>query len=274
MTAANLPHFTSCGLPGIDRVPFGVHACHFYRNREELIAATVPYFTAGLRSNQRCLWVTAAPLPASEAIQALRAVWDGVDVAIQSGALRILDFDQWYTSDARLNGLDVVQLWLAEEERALAEGYNGLRITGNTSFLKSSDWKTFMGYEQALTARFRGRRIVTLCSYALTHCSAQQTREVMDAHHCTFERPYADWQVVANPKNEEWVRNMGALSIPGWASLTTRERIELCREYAQEAEQRAQAASADRKDQFKRLAQDWHQIAQELEQFDSSQRRA
>jgi hypothetical protein len=47
-------HSTQCGLPGIDRVPFGMHACHFYRNRDDLIGALAPYFVAGLRANERC----------------------------------------------------------------------------------------------------------------------------------------------------------------------------------------------------------------------------
>jgi hypothetical protein len=150
----------------------------------------VPYAVAGLRGNERCLWVTAPPLPARQAVKALRTAWDGVDDAIQTGALRILE-------SAQLKGLDVVQFWLEEEERALAEGYNGLRITGNTSFLTPGDWPTFMEYEQALSARFHGRRIVTICSYARARCNDQQTSEVMHAHHCAFERPDTDWQVIA-----------------------------------------------------------------------------
>jgi MEDS: MEthanogen/methylotroph, DcmR Sensory domain len=55
----NIPYITRCGLPGIEHVPFGMHACHFYRNRNELVAAMVPYFIAGLRENERCLWITA-----------------------------------------------------------------------------------------------------------------------------------------------------------------------------------------------------------------------
>jgi len=109
----------------------------------------------------------------------------------------ILDFDQWHGSLGRLKGLDVIQFWLEEEERALAEGYNGLRITGKASFLTPGDWPTFMGYEQALSARFHCRRIVTICSYARARCNDQQTSEVMHAHHCAFERPDTDWQVIA-----------------------------------------------------------------------------
>ena len=114
------------------------------------VAALVPYAVAGLRGNQRCLWVTVPLLPAREAVQALRATCDDVDDAIKAGALRILD-------SARLKGLDVVQLWLNEEERALAEGYNGLRIAGDTRFLTAGDWSTFLEYEHAVTARCNGR---------------------------------------------------------------------------------------------------------------------
>ena len=180
---ANFTHITRFGLPGIDPIPFGMHTCHFYSNRDQLVAALVPYFAAGLRANERCLWITAPPLPVQEAVAVLRDAWNGVDDAIQTGELRILDFDQWYASSAGLRGLDVVQIWLKEEEQALDEGYNGLRIAGNTSFLKKDDWSTFMEYEQAVTAHFKSRRIIALCSYALTQCTDQQMSEVLHAHH-------------------------------------------------------------------------------------------
>jgi PAS domain S-box-containing protein len=194
---ANLSHITHCGLPGIDRIPVGMHACHFYSDREQLVRAVTPYAVAGLRENERCIWITAPPLPAREAVQALSAAWNGVDDAIHAGALRILDFDQWYASAGQLKGLNVVELWLEEEERALAEGYDGLRIAGNTSFVKPGDWSTFMEYENSVTAQFSGRRIVALCSYALDQCNGQQMSDVVDAHHCAFQRADTDWQMVA-----------------------------------------------------------------------------
>jgi hypothetical protein len=195
---ANLSHITRFGLPGIDRIPFGMHACHFYSNRDELVGALLPYFVAGLRGNERCLWVTAPPLPAREAYQVLRA--NGVDDTIQAGALIVLDFHQWYASSAGLKGHDVVELWLKEEERALAEGYNGLRIAGNTSFLQPRDWPTFLEYEQTVTARFNSRRIVALCSYALAQCNDQQMSEVQHAHHCALQGSNTDGQWVALPQ--------------------------------------------------------------------------
>ena len=47
--------------------------------------------------------------------------------------------------------------------------------------------------------------------------------------------------------------------------LTIEERILLCREHAQEAEQLTQAAHPDRKGEYKLLAAGWHQVASEME---------
>ena len=199
MTMANLSHMTSFGLPGIDSIPYGTHACHFYKDRDALVAALVPYFTAGLRANERCLWITASPLPANEALQALRPAWPDADDAIQAGKLRIIDFDEWYESAGQLKGRSMVQLWLDEEERALAEGYNGLRITGNVTFLTPHTWLSFMDYEQSVSAQFRDRRIVALCSYLVTQCEDRHVNEVMHVHNCALEREDHTWRVVPRP---------------------------------------------------------------------------
>lgn len=189
-------HLTECGLAGINRIPYGLHACHFYPDREQLVEALVPFFLAGLRAGELCIWVAAPPLPADEAERELRAAWSGAAEAIAKRAVRILDFDRWYANAAGLKGADVVALWLQEEERALAEGYKGLRITGNTSFVGPHDWEQFMEYERIVGAGFQGRRIVALCSYLLPHIASDKVMEVMRAHHCAFDRPDAGWQVI------------------------------------------------------------------------------
>ena len=89
----------------------------------------------------------------------------------------------------------------------------------------------------------------------------------MLAHRCTLERPFAGWQVVAVLQCEEWVQKMSGLSLPAWQDLTAAQRIDLCGEYAREAELLARAANPDRKTQYERLASEWRQIAAELEQF-------
>jgi two-component system, sensor histidine kinase PdtaS len=201
-------HITDCGLPGIRRIPYGLHACHFYPDRAQLVEALIPYFLAGLRAGERCIWVAAPPLPAAEAARELRARWNGngpggVDEALARGALRIVDYDHWYKDKTGLKGSDVVGIWLEEEERALAQGYRGLRITGNTSFVQPADWRTFMEYEHEASPGFQGRRIVALCSYAVNGRDPHRIAEVMRAHNCAFEQPDSGWQVTDAPEHHE-----------------------------------------------------------------------
>ena len=187
---------TDLGLPGVRRIPFGVHMCNFYRRREDLAAVLVPYFAAGLRANERCIWVTAEPLRAPDARDALRASGLDVEQAIDSGRLIIRDYADWYVQGDALKGREVVDLWLAEESRALAEGYSGLRITGNVTFLRPQDWHDFMQYEALLDRLFRTRRIVSLCTYRLDDCGPAEVLDVMRHHNCALDRPDAGWQIL------------------------------------------------------------------------------
>ena len=189
-------NLTDCGLPGLRHVPYGVHMCHFYRTREELASALVPFFAAGLRNNERCLWITAEPLLAADARAGLAAAGVDVATAIDSGALVVRDYNDWYAEAGSLKGTDVVELWLAEERRALAEGYAGLRITGNVTFLRPGDWELFMEYEALVNEAFRGRRILTLCTYPADTCGAAEMLDVMQRHNCTLDRPDEGWRIV------------------------------------------------------------------------------
>ena len=191
---------TDCGLPGIKDIPYGVHMCHFYERREELAAALVPYFAAGLRSNERCIWIAAEPLNAAAAQLELAHAGVDVDAAIAKGALVLRDHDEWYTEAERVKGTDVIALWLAEEERALAQGYSGLRITGNVTFLTAATWPVFMEYEQAVNAAFQGRRIVTLCTYPSRNCGASEVLDVVQRHSCTLEHPDEGWHIVTEQR--------------------------------------------------------------------------
>jgi MEDS: MEthanogen/methylotroph, DcmR Sensory domain len=192
-SASNL---TSCGLPGIDGIPYGVHMCHFYEGSEDLAAALVPYFAAGLRNNERCIWICAEPLNAKQAKIAAQNAGLDVEAAIRKGALKILDDADWYSQAGSLTGDEMVQAWLVEESRALADGYRGLRTTGNVSFVTAETWDAFMDYEHAVNVAFDGRRIVALCTYRLGQLAGSEVLDASRRHHCTLHRPDQGWQIL------------------------------------------------------------------------------
>jgi len=192
-TPSNL---TDCGLAGIRNIPYGVHMCHFYRGRDELAAVLVPYFASGLRNGERCIWIAAEPLPAAAAKLALAQAGIDVEAALAGGSLMLRDFSDWYAEGENLRGAAVVDFWLAEESRALEDGYAGLRITGNITFLTPETWSVFMEYEDLVTKAFSGRRIVTLCTYPSEGCGAANVLDVVHRHSCTLEHPDEGWQIL------------------------------------------------------------------------------
>jgi hypothetical protein len=86
---ANLSHIARFGLPGIDPAPFGMNACYFYSNRNQLVTALAPYLIRGLRGSERCLRVTGTSLrrgsdawqwvTTPQFIDTLRASWDLIE---------------------------------------------------------------------------------------------------------------------------------------------------------------------------------------------------
>jgi hypothetical protein len=197
MSAAS--HITDCGLPGIKEIPYGVHMCHFYEGPADLAAALVPYFMAGLRNNARCHLITAEPLGEAAAKAALQAAGIDVEAAQRKGSLTIRDHAQWYGNGHPLTPYEIVERWFAEEARALADGYDAQRITGNTSFLTSATVPAFMEYERLLAESLQGHRIVTLCSYPLSRSAPADVLDVVRNHDCTLDHPDRGWQILTAP---------------------------------------------------------------------------
>lgn len=184
---------TRYGVPGIGKVPFGTHVCHFRRVREDLIDTLAPYFAAGLCNNERCVWVT--PFPADEAAAALGRTLNGLDAMLAKGQVRILDADIWHASTRGMDKDAVVEFWLREEEEALAKGYQGLRSAVNTLSLYMDDWDNLMDCEGAVGDAIRNRRILMLCSYDADKCGATSVLDAVRTHHHALDRRDVSWEM-------------------------------------------------------------------------------
>jgi len=195
-------HFTQC-FESIDRVPFGTHACHFHRYASDVIAALVPFTLAGLRGNERCVWIAERTLPSFQALLALRRACEGIDDLVRAGALRILDADVWFHGAGDVDH-DIAGLWLDEEQRALDDGYAGLRLAGNPSFLDARH-PSFLAREHQLTVQLQNRRVTALCSFTVDDPVKDDVRA---QHHFEVEHVGLEWRVVPKPTPDQ-ARNLG-----------------------------------------------------------------
>lgn len=205
-------HVSSFGIPGLGAAPYGLHMCHFFPTRQELIDGLVPYFEAGIDNNERCIWVTSSPLPAQDAfIEASKS--EKLMRAVTSRQLRIFDAVEWYGEPETLNADQVVQRWLDEERSALADGFQGLRIARNTSFVPRASWNQLIEYERKLHGRLKDRRIIACCSYLREQCGPVEILDVVRCHHGSLDRTDDHWDLFLEIHEDDAARPTAAMRL-------------------------------------------------------------
>jgi len=189
--------YVDSGIEAVGAVQWGAHFCQFYETADDLVDTLVPFFKAGLDNNERCMWVTANPLCAIEATDALRNAVPDLDRRLKRGQIEIVDHDRWYKTQNGKAGVDeVIAGWMRRKDEALTQGYGGFRLTGNTYFLEARDWDDFAEYEEKVNACFCNERIVALCSYCTLRCDAGGAMDVVQNHEFALARRRGAWAMI------------------------------------------------------------------------------
>ncbi len=190
------------GIDIIGNVPWGTHFCQFYQTKKDLIDILVPYFKAGLESNEFCMWVTAEPLGVEEAKVALRKVVRNLDDYIAKGQIELLDASQWYTRSGKFIADEVLQGWVKKENQALERGFGGLRLTGNTFWLEKKDWKEFTDYEATIDRTIGKYRMIALCTYSLDRCKTSEMLDVISNHQFALIKREGKWEIIESAERK------------------------------------------------------------------------
>jgi len=174
--------FRKFGIVLVGEVPWGTHLCQFYENKEDLIDILVPYFAEGLRNNEFCLWVTSPPLEVKEARAALSKALPNLDEYFRNGQIEILSYDNCYLLGGKFDLNIVLQGWVQKEKDAIQHGFDGLRLSGNTFWIKQNLWGRFTDYEKTVNAVIGKHKMIALCTYCLKNCSGTDVVDVERNH--------------------------------------------------------------------------------------------
>src|SRR3990170_6029731 len=206
------------GINVVGDAPFGTHFCLFYETKEDLIDVLVPYFKAGLESNEFCMWVTSEPLSEEEAKEAMRRAVPNFDRYLEGGQIEIVPYTEWYLKGGVFNLQRVLNGWVEKLNQALAKGYEGMRITGNTAWLEKRDWRNFVYYEQEINDVIGKYRMMVICTYSLDKCGASEVIDVVCNHQFAVIKRGGEWELVESSaikraketlrKSEEKFRNI------------------------------------------------------------------
>ena len=142
--------YRKSGIDIIGDIPWGSHLCLFYKNKEDLIDILKQFFKVGLENNELCMWITSEPSGVESAKQSLNKEVKNLDDYFIKHQIEILDYSQWYTKSGMFEVDKVMESWIKKEEQALKEGFDGLRVSGDTLWLEKKDWRNLSGYEETV----------------------------------------------------------------------------------------------------------------------------
>ena len=191
------------GIDILGDVPWGTHVCQFYQIKQDLIDILVPYFEAGLENNEFCIWVTAEPLNSEEAKEAMKKSTPSFAEYLKRGQMEIISYEDWYTKDGGFNSDRVLQGWVSKLEAALAKGFSGLRLTGNTFWLEKSDWQAFADYEEAMNNVIGKYKMIAICTYSLDKCNANEIIDVVRNHQFAIIKRSGKWEPIESSERKK-----------------------------------------------------------------------
>jgi PAS domain S-box-containing protein len=184
------------GIDVIGSVPWGTHFCQFYETKQDLIDILVPYFKAGLENNEFCMWVTSQPFVVAEAQKAMRLAVEDFDKYLRKGQIEIIPYNEWYLLGGTFNDDRVLNGWVRKLEQALARGYSGLRLTGNTFWLERNHWHAFTEYEAKVNDVIGRYQMLAICTYNLDKCDGAAVIDVVRNHQFALVKQEGKWDII------------------------------------------------------------------------------
>jgi two-component system sensor kinase FixL len=196
LTGANRGQLRQSGIKELGDVPWGSHLCQFYDGDDELLETLVPYFAAGLASNEFCMWITSETISRSRALDALQQAVPQLQSFLDRGQIEILDFRDWYKATSSFDANRVCLGWTGRYEAALARGFEGMRISGDTSWLNEDEWDDFVHYEAQVDPLLGSSRMIALCTYSSANSDMAKTCDVISNHEFVLLRQSGHWGVI------------------------------------------------------------------------------
>ena len=184
------------GINVIGGVTWGTHFCQFYKTKQDLIDILVPYFKAGLDGNEFCMWVTSEPLVVAEAEESMRKAVNDFNEYLRRGQIEIIPYNEWYLLEGTFDDDRVLNGWIGKLEQALASGYSGLRLTGNTFWLERNHWQAFTEYEAKVNDIIGKYRMMAACTYNLDKCDGTAVIDVVKNHQFALIKQEKRWDII------------------------------------------------------------------------------
>ena len=184
------------GLDVLGERPWGTHFCVFYETNDDLVEMLIPYFKAGIENREFCFWVLAEHLTEDDARSALSRAIPRSDRHLIEKNIEFLSSEECYLKGGAFNLDRVTAEWGERLDRALAAGYEGIRVSGYAGWLQTREWPDFWKYEGSLNKSIVELPMLVLCTYPLTGSTGSDILDVAHTHQCAVSRRGGNWEVM------------------------------------------------------------------------------
>ncbi|MCL5022592.1 MAG: MEDS domain-containing protein [Nitrospirae bacterium] len=188
------------GIALIGGLPWGSHFCQFYRTKKDLLDVLVPYFRAGLESDELCVWVTSDFVTEEHALRAMKKGVPRFPEYLAKKQIEIFPYTDWYLKGGKFDLTRTLDMWKEKHDEALSKGFAGMRVSGNPYWIDNKkDWDDFACYEAEINNVIGGYRLLVLCTYSLKKCGVVEIMDVVKNHEFALAMNRGTWQIVSMP---------------------------------------------------------------------------
>ncbi|HET8954214.1 MAG TPA: MEDS domain-containing protein [Solirubrobacterales bacterium] len=140
------------------------HACWGFEQPQEFVDATLEFFTDGLRSNRRLVYLSGEPV--AEQRERLTPLGD-VGAMVDRGALHLLELKDLYKLGEPVDPVAQVSLFTVATKAARADGYSGLSLaTQSTEMVREPrTWEAHLRLESRADRMASAVGMSALCGY-------------------------------------------------------------------------------------------------------------
>lgn len=161
----------------------GDHLCCIYETDEEHRAVLTPFMTQGLEAGEKVAYI----LDVRTAEDVLGYFQEGgMEVAgyLRTGQLTLISAAESYTREPVFDPDRMISFLADETERALAQGYSALRVTGELTWaLKGFPGSDRLNeYEAKLNEFFPRNRCLAICQYDRRRFDSEVLLDVLATH--------------------------------------------------------------------------------------------
>ncbi len=176
------------GIDLIDEVPWGTSFCQFFQTYQDQVDLLVPYFQAGLKNNESCLWVTPGLPEVKNARKALETAIPDLARYLEKGQIDIIPASRWHVRNKDSSTAMVSRL-----DCAISGGFDGLRLAISSFPRNNGKPAVAPGFEADDISRYN---IIALYSYPRDEFDAAGVMEVVKNHRFALVCNAGKWEVI------------------------------------------------------------------------------